>query len=107
MSRSRFRLWLSSILVVTFDTRGNSAIGQSRYVNSLYYFLDGEDIILNRKIISRQYPRDDIDYDEVVGTGTGGSSNTPEEIKAILSKCDERTRAMILLMVSTGMRIGA
>lgn len=69
------------------------------HVAGLYYFLDGEDIILNRQKIRRHYPRDDFIHDD--------RCYTREEIQSILSKCDERTRAMVLLMVSSGMRIGA
>jgi integrase len=65
----------------------------------IIYFLDNNDIELNKRMIRRYFPSDESVQDD--------RPYTFDEIRKILSVCDLRTRAMILLMVSTGMRIGA
>jgi integrase len=69
-------------------------------VAALYYFLDGEDIILNRQKIRRQLPYDDKPMQR-------DRPYTLEELQRLVSKCDERTKVIVLLMVSSGMRIDA
>jgi integrase len=66
---------------------------------SIFHFFEMNDINLNKRKIIRFLPpnegtREDRAYSHV-------------EINQILQMCDERSRVMILLMASTGMRIGA
>jgi integrase len=68
-------------------------------VSAVLYFLDNNDIELNKRKIRRYYPPDESVKDD--------RPYTREEIAKILSACDLREKAMILLMVSTGVRIGA
>jgi integrase len=68
-------------------------------IAAILYFLDNNDIELNRRKIKRYYPSDESVNDD--------RSYTHEEIQRILSVCDLRTKAMILLMASSGVRIGA
>jgi integrase len=68
-------------------------------VAALYYFLDGEDILLNRQKIRREMPYDDEPKQTV------DRPYTLEELQRLVSKCDERTKVIVLLMVSSGMRI--
>jgi integrase len=82
------------------DERKLSHSSIKRHVAALYYFLDGEDIILNRQKIRRQLPYDDKPMQR-------DRPYTVEEIQRLLSKCDERTKVIVLLMVSSGMRIDA
>jgi integrase len=70
-------------------------------VAALYYFLDGEDILLNRQKIRREMPYDDEPKQTV------DRPYTLEELQRLVSKCDERTKVIVLLMVSSGMRIDA
>ena len=53
----------------------------------------------SKKKIKRFLPPDESTHDD--------RAYTTEEIAQILSKCDERSKVIILLMASTGMRIGA
>ncbi len=72
------------------------------YCASIFYFFDNNDIELNRRMIRRYYPSDE---------STPYDDDRPyfrEEIPQIIrSWIDLRTKAMILLMASTGVRIGA
>ena len=72
------------------------------YCASIFYFFDNNDIELNRRMIRRYYPSDETTpYDD--------RTYTSEEIRNIVSLgCgDLRSKAIILLMVSSGVRIGA
>jgi integrase len=57
------------------------------------------DVILNKKKISRFLPEDVSNHAD--------RAYTHEEIQKLLQRCDELSRVIILLMASTGMRIGA
>ena len=66
---------------------------------ALKHFYEMNDIVLNWKKINR-----------FVGEKTRTVKDRPytrEEIKKMLDKCDERKRVMVLLLASTGIRIGA
>jgi integrase len=66
---------------------------------AIFHFLEMNDINLNKKKIKRFVPPDESSQDD--------RAYTHDEIANILLKCDDRTRVIILLMVSTGMRVGA
>ncbi|MGC2427635.1 MAG: tyrosine-type recombinase/integrase, partial [Nitrososphaeraceae archaeon] len=68
-------------------------------VAAILYFFDNNDIELNRKKIARYYPSDESTHDD--------RPYAVEEIRRILSVCDLRSKVMILLLASSGMRIGA
>jgi integrase len=57
-------------------------------------------MILNKRKIKRFLPPDE-------STKQEDRAYTHEEIQQMLLNCDERSRVVILLMASTGMRIGA
>ena len=66
---------------------------------AMKHFYEMNDIVLNWKKINR-----------FVGEKTRTVKDRPytrEEIKKMLDKCDERKRVMVLLLASTGIRIGA
>lgn len=66
----------------------------------LHFFVTLNDITLNKKKITRFIPPDESSY--------RNRPYTMEEVRAILDACpDERTKVIVLLMISTGMRIGA
>ena len=68
-------------------------------ISAILYFFDNNEIELNKRKIRRYYPSDEsVNDDRPYSVG---------EIQQILSVSDLRTKAMVLLMVSTGMRIGA
>lgn len=66
---------------------------------AVLYFLDNNDIELNKRKIRRYFPSDESIKDD--------RPYTHEEIERILSVCNLRTKAMILLMASSAVRIGA
>lgn len=65
----------------------------------ILYFLDNNDIELNRRVIRRYYPSDESTHDD--------RPYSREEIQQVLSVCDLRGKAIILLLASSGERIGA
>jgi integrase len=79
--------------------RGEISVNSIRtYLAGVQSFLEFNDIVLNWKKISRYYP-------EQVTNNL--RSYTREEISKLLSVADVRDRCIILLMTSTGMRVGA
>ena len=70
------------------------------YCAAIIHFFEMNDVVLNTKKIKRFLPPDD-------GRYQGDRPYTMKEIELLLSKCDIRSRVIILLMTSTGMRIGA
>lgn len=66
---------------------------------AIFHFMEMNDVLLNKRKITRFMPEDSSTHDD--------RAYTHQEISQILLKCDERSRVMILLMASTGMRIGA
>jgi integrase len=67
------------------------------YLAGIQSFLESNDIVLNWKKIAKYYP-------EAVTNSL--RAYTKEEISKLLSIADLRDRCLILLMVSTGMRVG-
>ena len=66
---------------------------------ALKHFYEMNDIVLNWKKINR--------FIGEKARTVKDRAYTKEEIKKMLDKCDERKRVMILLLASTGVRIGA
>jgi integrase len=58
------------------------------------------DITLNRRKISRFLGKQSMKVER-------GKSYSKEQIVKILTVCEERTRAIVLLLASTGLRVGA
>jgi site-specific recombinase XerD len=70
------------------------------YCAAILHFFEMNDVSLNTKKIKRFLPCDEGHYNQ-------DRPYSINEIQQILDKCDVRSRVIILLMVSTGMRIGA
>lgn len=68
-------------------------------VSTILHFFEMNDVILNKKKISRFLPEDVTNHTD--------RAYTHEEIQEMLKRSDQRSRVIILLMASTGMRIGA
>jgi integrase len=66
---------------------------------AIFHFFEMNDVVLNKRKIKRFLPPDESDHSD--------KPYTVEQIGQILKNCDERSRVIILLMASTGMRIGA
>jgi integrase len=66
---------------------------------AIFHFLEMNDVNLNKKKIKRFVPPDESSLND--------RAYTHEEIANILLKCDDRARVIVLLMASTGMRVGA
>ena len=69
--------------------------------SAIFHFFDINDVNLNTRKIKRFLPQDESDH-----YSTLDRPYSVDEIERILSKCDIRSRVIILLMASTGMRIG-
>jgi integrase len=79
--------------------RGEISVNSIRtYLAGVQSFLEFNDIVLNWKKIAKYYP-------EQVTNNL--RAYTREEIAKLLSIADLRDRCLILLMTSTGMRVGA
>jgi integrase len=76
-----------------------SAITINLYLAAVLHFYAMNDVVLNRKKISR-YVGDYIRTNK-------DRAYTIEEIHHLLEFCDERAKALVLLLASTGIRIGA
>lgn len=98
--RDAIQAMVIKYIVYLRDERKLSHSSIKRHVAALYYFLDGEDIILNRQKIRRQLPYDDKPKQR-------DRPYTLKELQRLLPECDKRTKVIILLMVSSGMRIDA
>jgi hypothetical protein len=70
------------------------------YCAAIFHFFEINDVNLNIRKIKRFLPQDEF---ENISNDRPYSVN---EIAQILAKCDVRSRVAILLMTSTGMRIG-
>jgi integrase len=79
--------------------RGVLSVNSVRiYLAGVQSFLEANDVVLNWKKIAKFYP-------EPVANNL--RSYTTEEIAKLLSVADSRDRCLVLLMASTGMRVGA
>jgi integrase len=70
-------------------------------VSAIFHFFEMNDVLLNKRKVKRFMPADDESDDD------RDRAYTHKEIQQLLLKCDERSRVIVLLMASTGMRIGA
>lgn len=79
--------------------RGEISVNSIKlYLTGVQSFLESNEIMLNWKKIAKYYPKD-------VSNNLRGY--TKEEIAKLLSVADLRDRCIILLMASTGIRVGA
>lgn len=69
------------------------------HLAALYHFFSINDITINRKKLSKFVGEQENKYEY--------RSYTHDEISSLLSLCDERGKVIVLLMASTGMRVGA
>jgi integrase len=67
----------------------------------LHFYLMNDDVTLNRKKISRFLGKESVKVDQV------RKAYSNEQIAKMLRVCDERTKVIILLLASTGVRVGA
>ena len=78
---------------------GSSNSTVSVHLAALYHFFSINDVIINRKKLAKSLGEQENKYEY--------RFYTLEEISSLLSLCDERGKAIVLLMASTGMRVGA
>jgi integrase len=72
----------------------------STYLSAIIFFYAMNDVSnLNQRKIKQYLPEKKKQYDDI--------AYTREEISQILQFCDELERALVLLLASSGMRIGA
>ena len=80
--------------------RGLASKSVKSYFCAITHYYTMNDIVLNRKKITKF-----IDTDE--RKKHKNAAYTTEQIHKLLDVCDERTKAIVLLYVSTGMRLAA
>ncbi len=85
--------------IVEMKNAGSSYSTVSVHLAALYHFFSINDVIINRKKLSKFLGEQENKYEY--------RSYTHDEISSLLSLCDERGKAIVLLMTSTGMRVGA
>ena len=79
--------------------RGEISVNSIKiYMAGVQSFLESNEIILNWKKIAKFYPEE---------VSNNFRAYTKEEIAKLLSVADLRDRCLILLMASTGIRVGA
>lgn len=74
---------------------------------AIFHFYEMNDVMLNKRKITRFIPADDSDKNADNAASNGDRAYTHEEVYHIVQPCDDRAKVIILLMASTGMRIGA
>jgi integrase len=74
---------------------------------AIFHFYEMNDIMVNKRKITRFIPEDDSDRNSEQEAANGDRAYTHEEIYQMLQSCDAREKVIFLLMASTGMRIGA
>jgi site-specific recombinase XerD len=95
--------------IISLKEKHYSLATQQTYLYALIHFYDVNDITIRRKKIAKFLSNDD----EIVTTDSndngenGDKPYTREQIAKLLDFADIRTRVIILLMSSSGMRIGA
>lgn len=85
--------------VMALRDREMSTPAINMYVASIVHFYAMNDVTLNRKKIGKYFPPP--------ARKQKDRAYTREEIARLLYFCDTRSKAMVLLFASTGMRIGA
>jgi integrase len=85
---------------------------QKTYLAALCHFYSFNDVVLNRKKLSGFLSNDDCavttqEEGECEGQGDGDKPYTHEQIARLLEFSDLRTKAIILIMASAGLRLGA
>ena len=97
--------------IIFLKERNYSLASQKGFLHGLIHFYDVNDVTTRRKKISKFLSNDDIvtlDNDNNNNdSGNGDKPYTREQIAKLLGFADIRTKVMILLMCSSGMRIGA
>ncbi len=74
---------------------------------SIFHFYEMNDILLNKRKITRFIPADDSTMNSEHAATDGDRAYTHEEIGHIIQHSGDRGKVLVLLMTSTGMRMGA
>jgi site-specific recombinase XerD len=86
--------------IIHLKDKGNAYGSINVSLAAILHFYLMNDINLNRKKISRFLGKQSVKREK-------GKAYTKEQITNILRVCDERMKALILLLASSGVRIGA
>lgn len=76
-------------------------------LSAIFHFYDMNDILLNKHKITRFIPSDDSNVNAENAAIQKDRAYTHEEIHQVIQPCDDRGKVIIMLMASTGMRMGA
>jgi site-specific recombinase XerC len=97
--------------IISLKERGYALASQQVYLNALIHFYSINDVMLRRKKISKFLSNDDIVTENYYDSNNDSSSSnkpyTNEQIAKLLNFADIRTKVMVLIMSSAGLRLGA
>src|SRR5919197_1106240 len=97
--------------VISLKKKHYSLASQQAYLSALIHFYTINDVVIRRKKIAKFLSNDDddniISEENEGGEGEGDKPYTHEQIAKLLELSDLRAKVIILLMASSGMRIGA
>jgi integrase len=100
--------------LISLKEKHYSLSSQEVYLSALIHFYTINDVNVRRKKISKFLSNDDTSTDadicRDIGDSSGGNNDKPyshQQIARLLEFSDLREKAIILLMASSGMRIGA
>ncbi len=85
--------------LIEMKSQGMSFSTLSVYLAAMHSFFSINDISINRKKLARFVGEQESKYEY--------RSYTHDEISRLLSLCDERGKAIVMLLATTGLRIGA
>jgi integrase len=93
--------------ITSLGNRHYTLNSQKAYLNAIIHLYTMNNIILNRKILARYLSNDDVSVDDELQQ-EHDKPYTREQIARLLEfATDLRTKVMILLMASAGLRVGA
>jgi integrase len=93
--------------IISLKERHYSLASQKAYLSALLHFFNINDVMLRRNKISKYLSNDDTVVVAEEITTTNDKPYTYEQIAKLLEFSDIRTKVAILLMCSSGMRLGA
>ncbi|MGH9985599.1 MAG: tyrosine-type recombinase/integrase [Nitrososphaeraceae archaeon] len=89
------------------ETRHYNRYSLGTPLASIFHFYEMNDIIINKRKITRFIPQDDSSMNSESVAINKDRAYTHEEISQIIQSTDPRGKVIIMLMASSGMRMGA
>jgi hypothetical protein len=93
--------------IVDLKSKGYTYGTQRAFLNAICHFYDINDVYLNRKKINRFVSDNDSIVSEEITQTVEDKPYTHQQIQKLLDFSDIRTKVIILVMASAGLRLGA